>query len=202
MAPILKVSSKWTGFSGAPGYSNFFFQNNFGTAPSTDERQKAIAATDSFWMAVLPLLPNTVTITVQSDVEVIEETTGMLIDVMSGPALTSRVGTGGVGAYSGASGAVLTWRTNGVRNGRRVRGRTFLVPLAIGAYQNDGTLADTARTTLGTAANSLITPAAGTPPFNVWARPSAKGASDGNSYEVVGSSVPDMAAVLRSRRAS
>lgn len=200
MAKMLRVKSKWTGFAGAPGYTNFYFQNNFSTDPTDAEATSAMTAVDGFWVGVLSILPPTVTVTVQGDVEVIEETDGSLADVFPKSTLSARIGSATSAGYSAASGAVVTWRSSGVHRGRRVRGRTFLVPCANVAYQSDGTLQPSTIGTLQTAANTLVTTTAPEPPFGIWARPSSKTATDGNFYEVSGATIPDIAAVLRSRR--
>jgi hypothetical protein len=75
-------------------------------------------------------------------------------------------------------------------------GRTFLVPLASGAFENNGTLATTTLATLNAAATQLITDLAGE--LKVWHRPNAAG--PGSNVTVLTAQVPDMAAVMKSRR--
>jgi hypothetical protein len=81
-----------------------------------------------------------------------------------------------------------------------VRGRTFLVPAANGIYQEDGTLAPIILNEIQTAATTLAAPIAGGIQLGVWARPSGVGAEDGDFHPITAASVPDLAAVLRSRR--
>jgi hypothetical protein len=198
MAPIIKAKIKWTGFAGAPGYTNFFFRDISG-APSQATADNAVLKANNWAIYVKSLLPIEAALQVQSDVEVIEETTGEMQNVFNVTAPAIVQGTAPSAPYSAASGAVITWRTAGVRNGRRVRGRTFLVPLANSAYQSDGTLAAAAISSLTTNMQTFLSPS-GSANFGVYARPSTKGATDGIFHQASGFSVPDKVAVLRSRR--
>ena len=190
---IHRVTTTWRGFPGAPGYSNFFFSGDGSGGEATTSRSRVV----SFFAEVNSILPSDVEFLVEGEVAVIDEQTGSLTDYIMA-AESPVAGTGGLsGGYSAASGAVVTWNTNGVVNGRRVRGRTFIVPLGSTAYQSDGTLSSSAISTLQDGAEALV----GTgfdSGFGVWSRPGTSGA--GSFWEVTGYRVPDMAAVLRSRR--
>lgn len=200
MTGMLRVKTKWTGFSGAPGYTNFYFRDfTGGGEPTAAQAQGAVDRTATFWSNIQGRLPSLVTLTIQGDVEVIEETNGEMTGVHNVTAPAPKVGENATSTFSGPTGAVINWRTAGVRNGRRVRGRTFIVPIATSCYQNDGTLATTEHAALNTAA-SMLAAQTGTPDLGVWARPTAPGASDGIWYAVQTATVPDLAAVLRSRR--
>lgn len=203
MVEMLRVRSEWTGFSGAPGYTNLFFRDFNGGDPSggdfdTATAQAAAAKTFQFWEAISNLLPTVVRIDVDAQVDVIESTSGDLVNSFS-VVPEAPVGGDAPGPYSGASGAVINWRTGGIRNGRRIRGRTFVVPLSNGAYGNDGQLTPATRTTLQNAANALSV-STGTPDLGVFARPTSSTANDGDWSVATSASVPSLAAVLRSRR--
>lgn len=154
---------------------------------------------DAFFEDIKAYFPPVVTVTSQSDAEVIEETTGQLQSVFTVTPSSGHTGPASSNPYSAASGAVVTWRTAGVRNGRRVHGRTFLVPLNQAAYAADGTLSTLGLSALNAAATTLAS-AAGAPDLGIWARPTAPAATDGEWFAVNSFSIPDMAAVLRSRR--
>lgn len=196
---MLKVTLKWTGFAGAPGYSNFFYRDFSSSEPTQADADAAVQKVVTFGAYVRTYLPIEAALQVQTAVEVIEETNGQLQTVFTAPPTSVLQGQAASAPYSAASGAVITWRTGGVRNGRRVRGRTFLVPLANAAYQSDGTIATAVLTSLNTNMTTFIS-AAGTPDLGVWARPTSKGATDGIWYAVNGFTIPDKVAVLRSRR--
>lgn len=190
---ISRVSVRWAGFPGAPGYSNFHFQGS-GTAADVQAEADLV---DAFMDAARALMPSSVTVEVQSTIEILDDATGELTGYVTLEEPYEPRGGAGGSTFSGPTGAVVNWLTNAVINGRRVRGRTFLVPLGTGAYQADGTLTPAALTTLNSAA-SILSGAGFTSGFGILTRP-AGGGPIGFS-EVVGHRVPDLAAVLRSRR--
>jgi hypothetical protein len=111
-------------------------------------------------------------------------------------------GTAPSAPYAGGSGLAIAWKTSSIFNGRRVQGRTFLVP-ALGAFQNDGTLTTAVITALQSAGNALI--AAASPSFSIWAKTYNTAVNPpvqtgGDRFDVTSCSVKDMAAQLRSRR--
>lgn len=191
---IYRTTVRWTGFQGAPGYTNFHFTDLSASPGPVDARTRS----SSFFNAIGSLLPSEVSWVVEGEVAVIDEATGQVTDYeMVNPDPTP--GTGGqAGGYSAASGAVITWNTAGVRNGRRVRGRTFIVPLGGNTYQNDGTLLPATISTLNDAAVELVGESGFESGFCIFSRPSSSG--PGGVYPVIGHRVPDMSAVLRSRR--
>lgn len=190
---------RWNGFQGAPGYSNFFYGGVFNGTPTQTDAENAAQNVFSLGGYVRSFLPAEVSLQVQTDVEVVDEATGELQTVHNVAPRATLPGEAASAPYSAASGAVITWRTGGVRNGRRVRGRTFLVPLATAAYQSDGTLAASTITALTTNLNTFLNPPDAIE-MGIYARPSVKGASDGAWFAATGFSVPDKVAVLRSRR--
>ena len=190
---IFRVTAEWSGFSGAPGYSVFHFA---GIDTTTAVAQSAVDAVDAFIGGGDAYTAPKVSIRMSSAVDVIEESSGQIIDLLNVVAPAARNGPTS-GSYSAVSGAVCHWLTSEVKNGRRVRGRNFLVPLGASSYDTDGSLHTTALTAIQTAADALV---AASPDLVVWSRPSIAGATDGSAHPVTGARVPDMAAVLRSRR--
>lgn len=198
MAQILKCTINWTGFNGAPGYTNLFFRD-FTEGPVDQAMADGAATKADTWLGAWDdYLPASVAVQVSPTMEAIEETTGELQSYFTVAAKPLRQGAG-TGAYSAASGAVVNWYTNGIRNGRRIRGRTFMVPIAGNGLDTAGTLNDTARAAWTTATTAL-TSATGSGDLGVWSRPSAPGAADGVWYFVSAFTIPDKVAVLRSRR--
>lgn len=210
MAFIGRVKLRWSGFIGGPGYSIFHFRDFGGTEPDASDMQIAVDRVDAFAEAIKGLIPYQTALTVESECEVLEDTDGSLVNVLAvTPAAThnSTVSLGPV--FAGPVGAVLNWKTDAVRNNRRVRGRTFLVPLSSGAYEINGTLAAATITTIQTAATALRDTssladlcvwARPTPILDVDGNPTGEYNPDGMTGLVTSSNVPDMAAVLRSRR--
>jgi hypothetical protein len=166
---------------------------------ASDNSAPPVAAIKSAFLAAKDLFPNNVTITVPGSGDVIDDTTGALIGVWTATGGGGVIGGSTAGSAAGV-GACIGWTTGGIVTGlhgpRKLRGRTFLVPLATNDYDQDGTLTNIALTMAQTLANSLQ--ASG--PLAVWHRPSTKGGSDGNSYGVISAKVRDKVAFLSSRR--
>lgn len=200
---ILRVTARWTGFTGAPGYSNFHFTSDAGFWDGGLFGDEAELAAESAagrvraaFDAIDQWLPTRVNIGIEPETVILDSDTGEIVG--SVPVEVDPVESGGTSrAYSAASGAVVNWRTNDYRFGRRIRGRTFIVPLAGDAYGTDGTLADNALSSLRSFATTLIADQAD-PQFGVWSRP--RSGAGGVFATAVSASVPDMSAVLRSRR--
>lgn len=200
MAEILRVVTEWRGFSGAPGFTNFFFARDGGTGTYTaTDATAAVARTRSFWTTVNTRLPAGVTVTVSPTVDVLFDSNGQLQDSLTDPTITQPVQGTAAGAVAGPAGAVVTWKTATIRNGRRIRGRTFLVPLATSSYEVDGTLIAAAVSDFQTAATNLMASNTG-PQLLIWGRPTKLLPDSGVSGRVTGFSVPDKVAVLTSRR--
>nr|CRY96522.1 hypothetical protein [uncultured prokaryote] len=190
---ILRVTAEWSGFEGGPGYTVFHFGGGGGVI--SDAAQVANRVRDGF-DTLKSVLPNNLVIRVRPEVEEIDESTGMLTGYQGVEGLVQVSGASG-GTYAAPVGAVVNWNTNDVRDGRRIRGRTFLVPLASGAFFTNGTVSSTTRTTLTAFADALT----GTDfdsELVVWSRP--KNGSGGVAASVTGYRVSPKAAVLRSRR--
>lgn len=190
---ITRITALWSGFRGAPGYSNFFF----GAAAETPENASDAAdAVRAFFFGMAAYLPSSVDIQVQGTADILDEASGQITGQVDFDPPMSVEGSGGAD-YSAASGAVVNWNTSGYRNGRRIRGRTFIVPLGSIAYDGNGDLGNSVANGIRSSANTL---AAGTSfmPLVVWSRP--KNGAPGEIASVTGANVPDLGAILRSRR--
>lgn len=199
----MRVKIRWSGFTGAPGYTVLHYRDfdaagGGGGNVTAASAQGAADRASSFASQIRSLVPSIVTMAVENDVDVLEDTTGELVTSFGVTGALSFTGSG-AGAFSAPVGAVVNWRTGGVRNGRRVRGRSFIVPLAAGAFGTDGQLLPASVTTLQTAATAAVNQT-GTPDLGVYARPTAVGATDGAWFVATSASVPRLGAVLRSRR--
>ena len=154
----------------------------------------AISAVHTFWSAIAPQLPGDVHIQVQNFGDVISDTTGELVDSWSADPVA--VVNGGSGSkYAAPVGACVNWHTETVVGGRRLRGRTFLVPIESASFQTDGSLDNEARANLQGWADSLVSSESSS--FVVWHRGTG---SDGTFGLITAAQVPDKAVVLRSRR--
>lgn len=204
---MLKVKVKWTGFSGAPGWSNFYWDNFDGGFLVQASANSVANRVETFLNAIKVRIPNHVSMAIQSDVEDVNPIDGKMTQIYSIASKPAILGTAVTQSYSAASGIVINWRTAAVKNGRRVGGRTFLVPVAGGAYQSDGTITPGDLTETQNAASALLTHV-DPERLAVWSRPVTKDKAGnllptpiaGTAHQVTVATVPDLAAVLRSRR--
>ena len=191
----------WTGFQGAPGTSTFV---TFNLSVQTAEDMRA--ALQTFFSNINGVFPNQVNLKIAPFYKTVDELTGALKSetLYTGPTPTIP-GSGGA-SFAGPAGAVVDWLTATIGTRRNLRGRTFLVPLSSGSYDGTGTLLDSSRDLLRTQAATFA--AAVAPQFCVWRRPRPaqvapkvpRPAVIGKAGAVVSSKVPDMVAMLRSRR--
>ncbi len=190
---ITRVTAEWSGFSGAPGYSNFYFAA-FGSGDAVDLE---VARVRALFNAIPTYIPSGVSVRVLQEAAILDESSGELLGYSQATTQPSQVTGTGIGSWSAASGAVLTWNTETIARGRRLRGRTFLVPLAVAAYDTSGTLAQAFMTAATTGANALIGDGTG-PTAVIWSRP--RGGAGGSAGPITSSRVADRVSVLRSRR--
>lgn len=188
MATLYKVTALWQNWPGAPGYSNFYATEGSGVSIVTD-------GVRAFFDAVKGLIPSGITITVQPSGDTINDANGVINGSWTVDPAPAVVTGGSPGTWAGNAGAVVTWRTNGVVGTRRVRGRTFLVPLGSSVYDSNG-LTSAAIATLQGAATALVTAASGS--LAVWSRPTVQ--RSGSAHLITAATVPDLSASLRSRR--
>ncbi len=191
---IYRVKIRWSGFSGAPGYTVLHFDAS--TAPTQEGAQAAHDNARAFAVAFASATPSVVRLTVEAAVEVVDPTSGDLINVYT-VTTGAQISGSGTGGFSSATGACITWETGEVKNGRRVRGRTFIVPMSSVYYETDGTITAGGLTDLQEAAANL---AGGGFNFGIWSRPSGPGATDGSFHTVSSGRVTDKTAILRNRR--
>lgn len=193
---IAKFTTRWDGWTGGPGYTNWYVGGN----PDSSQTDGAAAAIKTFLEAVKGYLPTSILISFIPTVQIIAEADGSLAEQRNIATLPAVVTATGTGTFSAPAGVCVTWRTMTSTGRRLLMGRTFLVPMAGSAAQTDGTLAVAAQSAIVTAGNAYVNRlASGTPGRPVvWRRPKA-GASGFNG-EVVNCTVTDKVAVLRSRR--
>ena len=194
MPLIMRYKLTWALPSGGPGVTTLF------AMPDTTEQVFADGArafmSDALQVATAhDALPTGCSIQGDSIVDNIEVTDGTLASAVP---VTAPVVINGnaTGSYSAPSGAVITWLTGLVHQGRRVRGRTFLVPIANQQLDTNGTLGSAFLTNLRTAAAAYIATAVNP---CIWARPDP-GTTNGAAFTVAAASVADKVAVLTSRR--
>lgn len=214
MVSMLRVKTRWSGLIGLPGYTILYFRDfDTGEPWNPDPAQALVAVnkTRTFFDSIKHLIPTGCSMQVEATVEEVDDITGELLDIHNVATPTVVAGTASASAsYAAPVGAVLNWRTSTVRNGRKLRGRTFIVPLSSTSFESNGTLAAGTVTAITNAGLAMIADVT-SPEIGVWGRPTPVKDGSGNvvpgEYNEDGAwsfattcNVPDMAAVLRSRR--
>jgi len=197
---IMRAKLQWTIPNAGVSYSVLHFLAAGGFEPTQADADNVRTKMGTMKSNIRNLIPGTISLQVMSDIEVIDTPTGNLLSAFSTSADTIVGGSlPSSEKWAAPVGAVITWTTGVVRNSRRVRGRTFLVPISSSLFDVDGTLNPTNKSQIETVATGLR---AATPdvPLVVYSRPSAPGATDGAMAEVSGHKIPDAAAILTSRR--
>lgn len=198
MTDVARVRVAWQNWPGAPGVSTFWADSVLA--------QGGVDALRTMFNSIAALIPTGLTIQVPNSGDLIDIDTGLITGTWSVANLPAVVTGTGAGAYAGNAGAVIHWLTNdivthtspttGKTTSRRLRGRTFIVPLINTAYDTQGSILASALTTLSNAAAGLLTAVPGV--YNVWHRP--KPGTGTHLSEITSSRVPDLAVSLRSRR--
>lgn len=192
MVNISRVRASITGFPGGPGVSTFYCLN-----PVT-----FIPLLTTYYTNLSSNRPAGCAVQVENVGDVLDPLSGALTGSWSGPAQAALPGFG-TGAYPAPAGLCVTWNTGTVLDRKRLRGRTFMVPLAGDQYQNDGSLSALSQSNHQINASTLVADAAAN--FVVWHRPRPVSlrypvARAGGYAAVVSANVRDKVAVLRSRR--
>lgn len=196
--PLYRATLTWTGFTGSPGYTTMHFLDP--DPVSESGLVQTAVRLHNFWDALEFYLPQSVRINLPSVLEEIDTGTGELIQELPFEPGTVIAGGGGQ-TFASVAGACITWNTVGIVNGRRLRGRTFIVPMSANHYQDDGSLVDASRTAIQAAANTYADASAGLGIDGaVWHRPTTPGGSDGAAAGITSAVVRDRVAVLKSRR--
>lgn len=209
---IMRARVQLSGFRGAPGLNTFY-----GIAEGMDLPVAANNFADrivAFYNEIngptttTSLMVDGYTATVEGTMAVIDEATGDLISEI--PVTTSPLSVEGdrIGNQSpNATQFLVRFSTGGIVNNRLVKGRVFVGPL-FAALDQDGTPTAAAATQVRDAAQTHLVDPGDTlvdqPTLQVWSRPFEGSATVdprvGTTHIVIGASVPDFFAVLRSRR--
>jgi hypothetical protein len=158
-----------------------------------------------FWDDIKAYLPNELSLTVSPVVDQYNEVNGELthtITAATPPTVVLGTSTAG---YLGGAGGKVQWNTANIVNGRRVRGSTYIVPIAAGAMDTDGTIVTLAVTTINTAASTMISTLQTADLFPVvWSRPlkdeDGNITRDGARNTITTGTMVEKSAILRGRR--
>jgi hypothetical protein len=164
MAALERIRCIWTGFVGSPGVSTFYATDAATLLPQLR----------TFFQVCHDYLPTDVYIDIEPSGDTIESTTGALTGSWAGSAVAQVHGNDSA-AYSGVSGGLVQWASSTVLSGRRLRGRTYLVPFGGGQYDVSGQIASSQRGSIAAAAQALATAASGN--MKIYQRPRSAHAS-------------------------
>lgn len=188
-----QLTCRYNGFTGAPGWIKMKFIGNLDVATSNTAAANFKTFLNAFGGSTMP---TGATITFDAVCQEFDGQGKLSGEHSLTTIPTAVVGTG-TGGYAGGSGMVVNWLTDAFVQGKRIRGRTFLVPLSNSVFQSDGTIADAFRTTATTAATTFAT---STPQPAVWSVRNLGGSPVYTIAGMTGATVPDRSALMRSRR--
>lgn len=191
MANLVRITSRWDGFPGSPGYTNLYGDELWADAAGT--AQEMTDRIHGLWNTVNGYLPSDVTIVISPTYEVLNEVTGVLVGEGTVATPAANVTGNNAGSYAGNAGLAVNWQTDAFTAKGRLRGRTYFVPF-LGIFEDNGTLGAAVIADMVARATTLI--GDGTL-FKVWQRP-VNGAGGGSGFITAGT-VTDRAARLSSR---
>lgn len=202
MVTMSRVRVNWNGFPGAPGINTFYFAD-----PAI-----ALPPLHALYTSLAPRVPMDVALTIDSSGDTIDSLTGKVNGQWAAAAQPGIQGSSNM-LYASPAGVLLKWGTSAITDGRRIRGKTFLVPMAPSNFDAGGNTSFDTQTVLTGYLGTFI----GAMPANmlIWQRPrlSRNAYSDGRGIlhkailsriggagVVVTGSVGTKAAILSSRR--
>lgn len=197
MPSIHRVRAAFTGFPGGPGVSTFYCLD-----PAT-----FLPALRAWIQNYAGVLPGNVLVQVEGIGDIIDPVSGLLTGTWTATAPAPVLGAY-TGSYAAPVGIVNQWLTGSILDNHRLRGRTFMVPLSSGMFDNDGTVNAANLAAYSARGAEFVLAVASN--FVVWHRPRPAGTLNskgvalpyraGGYAIVIGSKISDKAAVLTSRR--
>lgn len=196
------VRTEWDGTSGGPGLSQIALLG--GTGFTAANAQAGVNAVRKFWDACKSILPDEVKLTVSPIVDVYNEVDAELVASTVAPVVPLVVAGTGTTGYAGGAGLKVNWNTGVIRNGRRVKGSTFIVPALASAFGLTGTPSAGTVLQVNNAATALLSDlTAGGTALLVWSRPLVVGGvitRTGATAGTVSGTLAPKSAILRGRR--
>lgn len=186
MPDLLRVRCTWNGAVPGGGVSTFYTDDTVGLD---------VSSLKTFFTALAPQLPSELTINIPNGCDTIDMASGRLTGhvALSGG---GNVAGSGNSAYSAGVGAFVNWYTDFVRNGRLLRGRTFVAPLAQGYASVDGTLNDGVKSIIDAAALGLVSHTL----WQVYHRPPKGTFVGGTAHLITSAQTVDRVTALKTRR--
>lgn len=209
MALVTQMQAEWTGWPGGPGLSTFHIVAipDDTVAPIPGALVNAGSVLQGLFSGQPANIPNDVTIRMTGEAVTMDVATGQLISVASYTTPGSTTGSCTGTVWASPVGLQCTWLTGGIFGGRRLAGRTNIVPLC--SVMEEGSPGSAAITAAAVAAASVVSGSQGAVDWKlaIWRRPWAGSPQQpgrppypGAYARVTGSIVRDKATILRSRR--
>lgn len=170
-----------------PGLSTFYESPESGVGGAD--------AIEAFFAAIASYVPLGMSWTIPSNGDLITAETGVLTGSWSDPGTGGVVTSSGASSYVNGTGMRVVWNTDGIFKGRRVKGSTFIVPVASTGFEGPGNIIPAVLTGAQAAANALV---GSLDNMAIWSRPSD--GTPGQANQVISAAVPDFVSWLRSRR--
>lgn len=191
---VLEYRVNWSVPSGGPGVTVLHGRPS-DIVSDQDAAEELAQRAELLFTPLGPLLPVGVTISFPTTVDEYNTTTGVLEDTYV-VEQNGDVAGSGAGDWAAPVGGRIEWRTASIVAGRRLRGRSFIVPLVASAFDTAGSLDSNAIGVLQFAADAYLD-GGGLPDQVdpcVWSR------THGVLADISNATVPDQATILRSRR--
>jgi hypothetical protein len=189
----VQYRASWSIPNAGPSVSTFHFLGDV-----VNEPVALAAAVRAFFAGLVATIPNDVTVSFAPEFTIHDVATGTLIGTAPVTPPAAVVGTA-TGSWAAGAGVRIDWLTAYIRNGRRVRGRTFIVPAGGGSYGTDGRVLPALITSGNAAADTFRDAAlAAGNPFAVWSRPTAS--LPGAIFPVTDGATSGLVATLRGRK--
>lgn len=188
---LMRYRFVWTGGAVGTGYTTLF---GMGTAAQAFADGAYALMSSCIGSGAGSNTGGGITVTPDGFVDILDVPTGELTE-SQGVTASSALVSASTARYAGPAGLCITWTTSGVVNGKRVRGRTFIVPTIEARYDTNGTVLDSYRTTCLTAAGAYRV---GSWAPAIYHRPKDK--VGGAAYAIAGHGIRDRISILTSRR--
>lgn len=166
--PLQEYVVRWAGARVGAGASVFHFQSVAGSAAA----QPLANAVRAMFFSLIAAFPDDISFSFDSEVRELSEAGALL----AAYPITAPPTTGGSSSAAFASGTGLMVRHNTgvILGGKRVRGRTFMVPVSSASFTTNGDVLASTVSAFNAAFATLITAANGVgAPFSVWSRANA-----------------------------
>lgn len=193
---IMRVRFQIQGTTGLPGLHTTYW-TGASSNPVAADALDVVARVRAFWNACVTLIPNTVTVSCNQAVDVLDQITGALTGQLAAGSPANVLGTG-TGELPRATMMLLRYNTAMVINRRRLMGRSFIGPNAQ-LVNNNGSVLAASQTALLTAATQLNSGATASQ-LVVWHRPTDLAPAGGLTAPVISYATNTEFSVLRSRR--